>query len=307
MNRLVGVNVGERIAVGLVDGNSVVSAIHTFPPARVAGLGGDEFEGNAILSMPMDEIAGAIAKLVNDLCRDCACTPEAVGIGFPGIIKDAATIAESPNLRQAKGANLGESVSQALSTLGLTPVVKVYNSADATAAGLAATRGQLEKFIRVWTLGNGVGFGRYPHTGDVLEGGHIVVSLDPRETYCGCGGRGHLEGIMGHRAMRLRFLDLEPEEVFAQAIEGDQRCGDFVRLWHRALAAATASCIHMDGPGKFYICGVNARFIQPAILQQHLQEFVTMTPLQGTVLEVVPSSDEIAIVGVAVNAGQSTS
>ena len=57
----------------------------------------------------------------------------------------------------------------------------------------------------------------------------MVVSLDPRETYCGCGGRGHLEGIMGHRAMRLRFLDLEPDEIFANASEKtaglrDSRC-----------------------------------------------------------------------------------
>jgi len=34
-----------------------------------------------------------------------------------------------------------------------------------------------------------------------------------KESLCGCGGRGHLEGILGHRAMRMRFLDLEPDEV----------------------------------------------------------------------------------------------
>ena len=48
------------------------------------------------------------------------------------------------------------------------------------------------------------------------------VTLDDKENYCGCGGRGHLEGIMGHRAMRLRFLDMEPEEVFEAAKAG--RC-----------------------------------------------------------------------------------
>ena len=90
------------------------------------------------------------------------------------------------------------------------------------AAGIAATRGQLEKLIRVWTLGQGIGFGRYPHSEGVWEGGHMVVTLDPKEAYCGCGGRGHLEGIMGHRAMRLRFLDLEPEEVFANAEAGER-------------------------------------------------------------------------------------
>ena len=72
------------------------------------------------------------------------------------------------------------------------------------------------------------------------------------------GGRGHLEGVMGYRAMRLRFLDIEPEEVFEQAASGDQRCANFVKLWHRALAAATANSIHMAGPGKFLITGSRA-------------------------------------------------
>ncbi|MFN7926435.1 MAG: ROK family protein [Blastocatellia bacterium] len=49
------------------------------------------------------------------------------------------------------------------------------------------------------------------------EGGHLVVTLDPKEEFCRCGGRGHLEGIAGNRAMRMRFFDLEPEEVFAHA------------------------------------------------------------------------------------------
>ena len=88
--------------------------------------------------------------------------------------------------------------------------------------------------IRVWTLGVGIGYGRYPLTEGVWEGGHTVVTLDDKENYCGCGGRGHLEGIMGHRAMRLRFLDMEPEEVFEAAKTGDARCLEFERLWHRA-------------------------------------------------------------------------
>jgi len=77
---------------------------------------------------------------------------------------------------------------------------------------------------------------------------------------------GHLEGILGNRAMRLRFLDLEPDEVFEQAQEGDARCGEFVKLFHRALAAATATSIHLDGPGKFFIAGLNAEFVDLELL-----------------------------------------
>jgi predicted NBD/HSP70 family sugar kinase len=129
-----------------------------------------------------------------------------------------------------------------------------------------------------------------------------VVSLDPNEKYCGCGGRGHLEGIMGHRAMRLRFLDMEPDEIFESAEKGDQRCVDFVKLWHRALAAATANTIHMDGPGKFFVSGHNARHLDLQMLNRYLHEMVKMSPLQGYVFEVVPGGDEIAVIGAAVNA-----
>jgi glucokinase len=175
----------------------------------------------------------------------------------------------------------------------------------AIATGIAATRGQLDTLTRVWTLGSGVGFGRYPHAPGIWEGGHVVVSLDPKESLCGCGGQGHLEGIVGHRSMRLRFLDLEPEEVFAQAAGGDARCAAFVRLWHRALAAAAAGSIHMDGPGRFFLSGPNARFVDTAVLAGALHDMVKMSPLQGSAFEVVARSDDLAIIGAAVGARQS--
>jgi predicted NBD/HSP70 family sugar kinase len=103
-----------------------------------------------------------------------------------------------------------------LAARGITRPVHIANDADAIAAGVAATRGQLNKLTRVWTIGNGIGYGRWPYVEGVWEGGHITVTLDPKEKFCGCGGVGHLEGIMGYRAMRMRFLDLEPEEVFAR-------------------------------------------------------------------------------------------
>jgi predicted NBD/HSP70 family sugar kinase len=200
-----------------------------------------------------------------------------------------------------KGFNLEAALSAALADRFPLSVL-ILNDADAVAAGIAATRGHLEKLVRVWTLGTGVGFGHYPHAEGVWEGGHTVVTVDPKENFCGCGGKGHLEGVMGHRAMRLRFLDLEPEEVFANARVGDARCGAFVELWHQALAAATATSIHLEGPGKFYISGPNSRFIDVAVLDGLVHEMVKMSPLQGSSLEVVSTDDEIAIIGAAVNA-----
>jgi hypothetical protein len=73
-------------------------------------------------------------------------------------------------------------------------------------------------------------------------------------------------------------------------------------LWHRALAAATATSIHLEGPGKFYVTGMNARFVNVAFLNRCVQEMVKLSPLQNYVFEVVPRSDEIAVIGAVVNA-----
>ncbi len=152
----------------------------------------------------------------------------------------------------------------------------------------------------------GIGFPGIIRDGLIEESRHCVVTLDPKEHFCGCGGRGHLEGIMGHRSMRLRFLDMEPEEVFENARAGDSRCVTFVRMWHRALAAATATSIHMDGPGKFFISGPNSKYIDMRLLNMYVQEMVKMSPLQGSLFELVSVSDEIGVIGAAVNAQSRT-
>ncbi len=300
MEQTVGISsAGGKISVALVEGDRLIS------PINVYSHSGDYSDRDELFSMPMEQVAETVAEMVRTLRREHGVDPAAAGMCFPGIIREG-VVEESPNLKQAKGANLQRLLAHALGARGLTKRVAVCNDADAAATGIAARRGQLEKLIRVWTLGQGIGFGRYPHSQGPCEGGHMVVTLDPKETYCGCGGRGHLEGIMGHRAMRLRFLDMEPEEIFANAREAEQRCVDFELLWHRALAAASATSVHLDGPGKFFIAGANARFVQPGLLSRYLQEMVTMSPLQGSVFEVIPGLEELSIVGAAVNAAQAS-
>jgi predicted NBD/HSP70 family sugar kinase len=242
-------------------------------------------------------LAGQIAFLVKGDQRQV----DAIGIAVPGIIRKG-VVEDSPNLTQIKGMRLAEDLTRELAGRGITVPVHVSNDADAIAAGVAATHGHLEKLTRVWTIGNGIGYGRWPYVEGVWEGGHITVTLDPKERYCGCGGLGHLEGIMGYRAVRMRFLDLEPEEVFEHAKQGDARCREFVDLWHRALAAATASFIHLAGPGRFYFTGLNAKFVELPLLRSHIESMVKMTPLQSFSLEVLPPDDEIALLGAGVSA-----
>jgi len=285
----VGVLAMEHVAAGLVEHDRVVGAIQTFPA--------DARDGASVLTaLPEADITEAIARLVEQVAGSHPI--EAVGVGFPGVIREG-MVDESPNLQQVKGSPLARRLSDVLG--GRSPVF-VLNDADAVAAGIAATRGEIGTLTRVWTLGSGIGFGRHPHGPGVWEGGHIVVSLDPKESLCGCGGVGHLEGIIGHRAMRLRFLDREPEEVFEQAAQGDAVCAAFVRLWHRALAAATATSVHFEGPGRFFLAGPNAGLVDRAQLASALHDMVTMSPLQGSAFEVVTKSDELAIIGAAVEA-----
>jgi len=291
MGKLAGVHVVQRISAGLVENNRVVGGVRSFPEKSATH--------DALLAMPADDIAVAIAEQVKAVAKGEKL--DAVGIGFPGIIRNGVA-EESPNLGQMKGFRLQNAVELALAKEGAKLPVRVFNDADATAAGIAATRGVLHKLNRVWAIGNGVGYGRFPWSEGVWEGGHSVVTLDPKERFCGCGGVGHLEGILGYRAMRMRFLDMEPEEVFANAKAGDARCAEFVMQCHRALAAASATSIHMAGPGPFYLTGPNAGFIDPALLDRLVHEMVKMSPLQGSRFEFIPENDELGVIGAAVNA-----
>jgi len=294
MPRSIGVVISEHITFGLVDEKHLALTVTRYP---AEGSGADQLHG-----MPVEDMVRVQADEIKALAEGEPI--DAIGLAYPGIVRNG-VIEDSPNLHQLKGFPIEIAMREALAVRGIHARIVASNDADVVASGIAAAHGKLDQLVRVWTLGNGIGFGRYPKADGIWEGGHIVVSLDPNERFCGCGGIGHMESIMGNRAMRLRFLDMEPDEVFAAAKTGDPRCAEFAILWHRALAAATASSIHMSGPGKFYITGPNAKFVNLAFLNRCVQEMVKMSPLQGYVFEIVSKSDEIALIGAAVNARRS--
>jgi len=289
----IGILLTERISAAVVSGNEVMGSMLARPE--------DESITDSLYGVPADSVVQRIAEVVRELqCRE---KPSHIGLGMPGIVRNG-FVEDSPNLIQFKGVNMQTLITDAFGTMFGNVPVSVFNDADVMAAGVAAVRGHLDKLVRVWTLGTGIGYGRYPFTDGIWEGGHAIVSLDPKEQFCGCGGKGHLEGIMGQRAMRLRFMDLEPEEIFEQAAGGETRCVEFVKLWHRALAAATATSVHLDGPGKFFVTGPNARFLNTTLLNEYLHEMVKLSPLQGYSVEVVPGGETVAAIGAAVNAAQ---
>lgn len=291
MTTAIGVVMTEHIVSGRLEDQKLTGALQRYPA--------DSNELDALVAIPggdlVEIIAGQIATLY------AAGPVDAIGVAVPGIVRHG-IVEDSPNLPQIKGMRMANELAATLATRKIEAPVHIANDADAIAAGVAATRGHLNKLTRVWTIGNGIGYGRWPYVEGVWEGGHVTVTLDPKERFCGCGGIGHLEGITGYRAMRMRFLDLEPEEVFAQAKQGDARCSEFVDLWHRALAAATASFIHIAGPGRFYFTGHNVGFLDLPVLRGHLETMVKMSPLLSYSLEILPPDDETALIGAGVSA-----
>ncbi len=294
MAKTIGVTLSERISAGLVVDHKLVGVVRSFPE--------DHDDDDALVEMHTDAVVETICKQVI-LAANGEKDLTAVGVALPGLVKNG-VVEEAPNLPQLKGAKIVELVAAQLRTHGIEAPVTALNDADGMAAGLASAHGKLDSMIRVWTLGVGIGYGRYPFAPGVWEGGHTVVTLDEKERFCGCGGRGHMEGIMGHRSMRLRFLDMEPEEVFEAAKNGDARCLEFKRLWHKALAAATTTTIHMAGPGKIFLTGPNARFLDLPMLKDYLHQMVKMSPLQGYSLEIVEDTAEVRVIGAAVSAEQ---
>ena len=291
MTTAIGVVMTEHIVAGRLEDMRLVGETVRYPKDtdEMADLGG--IPGGELVDILAEAIAAVASKGAVD----------AIGVAVPGVIRYG-VVEDSPNLTQIKGMRMAEELTRVLTARGIDAPVHIANDADAIAAGVAATRGQLSKLTRVWTIGNGIGYGRWPYVEGVWEGGHVTVSLDPKERFCGCGGVGHLEGIMGYRAMRMRFLDLEPEEVFAQAKKGDGRCREFVELWHSALAAATASFIHLAGPGRFYFTGHNVGFLDLPMLRRYLETMVKMSPLLSYSLEILPNDDATALLGAGVSA-----
>ncbi len=221
MTTAIGVVMTEHIVAGVLEDLKLTGKPVRYPADR------DELD--ALMGVPGSELVEVVAEQIAEVAKGVKGAIDAIGVAVPGVVRHG-VVEDAPNLGQIKGMHLADELTRVLSERGVAGRVYIANDADAIAAGVAATRGQLNRLTRVWTIGNGIGYGRWPYVEGVWEGGHITVTLDPKEKFCGCGGVGHVEGIMGYRAMRMRFLDLEPEEIFAQAKEGDTRCREFVDL-----------------------------------------------------------------------------
>ena len=165
MTTAIGVVVTEHIVAGRLEDMRLAGETVRYPQ--------DTAEVDALNGLPVGEfveiLAGEILSVVGKGNVD------AIGVAVPGVIRHG-VVEDSPNLTQIKGMRLAEELTRVLGAKGVNAPVHIANDADAIAAGVAATRGQLNKLTRVWTIGNGIGYGRWPYVEGVWEGGHITVT-----------------------------------------------------------------------------------------------------------------------------------
>ena len=171
MAKAIGVIVSERISAGLVVDHKLTGPVRSFPEDH------DELDG--LVELHTDGLVQTICEQVI-LAANGAKDIGAVGVALPGLVKEG-VVEDSPNLPQLKGARIGDLLTAQVRNHGLETVVTILNDADGMAAGLAVEHGKLDSVIRVWTLGVGIGYGRYPFTPGMWEGGHTVVTLDDKE------------------------------------------------------------------------------------------------------------------------------
>ena len=115
---------------------------------------------DALVELHTDALVETICEQVV-LAAEGAKDLDAVGVALPGLVKNG-VVEEAPNLPQLKGARIEELLTTQLRNHGINAPVTVLNDADGMAAGLASAHGKLDSMIRVWTLGIGIGYGRYP-------------------------------------------------------------------------------------------------------------------------------------------------
>src|SRR5580698_9602397 len=169
----VGIVVSERIYAGLVVDHKIEGDLHTYPAGAAPS---DTDDDDALVELPTESLIKVLCELIEAVAKGNEDKLTAVGIALPGFIRNG-VVEEAPNLPQFKGAHILELLTEGLQGHGISAPVDVLNDADAVAAGLASHHDKLDQLVRVWTLGTGIGYGRYPFTAGVWEGGHTVVTL----------------------------------------------------------------------------------------------------------------------------------
>lgn len=136
MTTAIGVVMTEHIVAGRLENHQLAGDLLRYPV--------DTDESDALAALPGSELVEMLADLVLKLAGGGADPVDAIGIAVPGVIRHG-VVEDSPNLTQIKGMRLGDELGKVLTGKGINAPVYIANDADAIAAGVAATRGQVEQ------------------------------------------------------------------------------------------------------------------------------------------------------------------
>ena len=138
------------------------------------------------------------------------------------------------------------------------------------------------------TLGTGIGGGLivdgklHLGTGTAGEIGHQTVLIDG--PMCGCGNRGCAEALAQAKALTDAGGRATVEEVFAGAVDGDERCVAAVDQAARYLGVAVANVVNVLAPDRVVvgggIAGAGEGILEP--LRAAVREHARMLPADRT-------------------------
>ena len=252
---------GTNTAIGLVDRNGQVCAVHSLPTRAYPEV--NDFVGS---------VSAQVRALTESLDGEVELV--GVGIGAPNGNFYRGTVEFAPNLAWTGVVPLADLFREAL---GIPAYLD--NDANAATAGemiYGAARG-LQHFILI-TLGTGVGSGIVVngkmgrgHDGFGGEIGHTIVIPDGRT--CGCGRKGCLETYVSATGVRRSIVerlasdrapstlrDVTPDKlnskvVYEAAVNGDRIAQETFETTGRILGVALANAVAYTGPEAIFIFG----------------------------------------------------
>jgi glucokinase len=246
---------------------------------KVLGVAIDPRDPTTIVAegrVPTPEGGAGLVDTLHELTDSLGPTPDAVGVGVPGLVDRAGTLHMGPHLRRINEVPLARLL---LERTGVPTVVD--NDANCHAVGeqaVGAAAGAVDALVV--TLGTGIGAGiisggallRGAH-GFAGEPGHMIV--DPNGPPCPCGKRGCWErfasgtglGRLARDAASGGRLDAavaiaggDPEAVRGEHVTASARAGDaesqaVLDAFSRWIALGLANLVNVLDPAVIVIGG----------------------------------------------------
>lgn len=291
----IGIDIGGTdTKIGLVDIHQKLIRQTTIPTAA---------------KRPAQEIIREIGEKALELLEEQGIAMDqcvGAGIGVPGTVdRKNGVVRYSNNIRW-------ENVTLAKEMGNYLPIpIQIANDADCAALGEAvAGAGREYQDVVMLTLGTGVGSGIILD-GEIYEGksgsefGHMVIVENGEP--CTCGRRGCLEAYASATALkrdakRATGRDLQPEEIFRGAEEGDSKLLEVVDVYLRRLGIGIVNIVNIFRPQLVLLGGGMSR--QGERLLSSLREMVQEGCFGGAKgelpdLEIATLKNEAGMIGAA--------